>query len=290
MRARFSTVMSDLLATDDRATLVLADIGPLDLAAGTPAADRVVNVGIREQAMIGVAAGLSLAGLRPFVHTYAPFLVERPFEQIKLDLSHQDLGAVLVSIGASYDAAAEGRTHQCPGDIALLSTLPGWRLHTPGHPDEVETLVRAAASSDDRQYIRLSTQKNLRAFPTDGRVHLVHEGTGTLVLAIGPLLDAALEAAAGEGYAVAYTATPVPLDRGGLRELSAGFDRVVVVEPFLEGTTAATVGAALRGSGVLIEHVGVGVGEQRRYGTPADHARLQGLDAPGIRRRLDRLS
>lgn len=92
------------------------------------------------------------------------------------------------------------------------------------------------------------------------------------------------------GTGVAYTATPVPLDRGGLRELSAGFDRVVVVEPFLEGTTAATVGAALRGSGVLIEHVGVGVGEQRRYGTPADHARLHGLDAPGIRRRLDRLS
>lgn len=287
MRARFSATMSDLLDTDERTALVLADIGPLDLAAGAPAADRVVNVGIREQAMIGVAAGFSLAGLRPFVHTYAPFLVERPFEQIKLDLSHQDLGAVLVSIGASYDAAAEGRTHQCPGDIALLSTLPGWRLHTPGHPDEVEALTRAAATSGDRQYIRLSTQANRTAFPTDGRIHLVRGGSGVLVLAIGPLLDAALEATAGEGHAVAYTATPVPLDRDGLRELSAGFDRVVILEPFLEGTTAAAVGAALGGSGIRIQHVGVGIGEQRRYGTPADHARLHGLDAPGIRRRLD---
>lgn len=286
MRARFSATMSDLLSVDTRTALVLADIGPLDLAAGTPAAERVVNVGIREQAMIGVAAGLALAGLRPFVHTYAPFLVERPFEQIKLDLSHQGLGAVLVSIGASYDAAAEGRTHQCPGDIALLSTLPGWRLHTPGHPDEVEALVRGAACADDRQYIRLSTQENRRAFPVDGRIHLVREGVGTLVLAIGPLLDAALAAAGGEGYAVAYTATPVPLDLDGLRELSSGFDRVAVLEPFLEGTTAAAVGAALGGSGVLVEHIGVGVGEQRRYGAPADHARLHGLDAPGIRRRL----
>ncbi|MDF2918013.1 MAG: transketolase [Microbacterium sp.] len=290
MRARFSTVMSDLLATDDRATLVLADIGPLDLAAGTPAADRVVNVGIREQAMIGVAAGLALAGLRPFVHTYAPFLVERPFEQIKLDLSHQDLGAVLVSIGASYDAAAEGRTHQCPGDIALLSTLPGWRLHTPGHPDEVEALVRDAATTEDRQYIRLSTQANRTAFPVDGRIHLVREGAGTLVVTIGPLLDAALAATADRGFAVAYTATPVPLDRAGLRQLSAGFDRVAVLEPFLEGSTAAAVGAALRGSGILVDHIGVGVEEQRHYGTPADHARLHGLDAPGIRRRLDLLS
>lgn len=290
MRARFSTTMSDLLATDERAALVLADIGPVDLAAGTAAAGRVVNVGIREQAMIGVAAGLSLAGLRPFVHTYAPFLVERPFEQIKLDLSHQDLGAVLVSIGASYDAAAEGRTHQCPGDIALLGTLPGWRLHTPGHPDEVEALIRAAAASDDRQYIRLSTQENRTAFPTDGRIHPVRRGSGVFVLAIGPLLEAALEATAGTGHAVAYTATPVPLDRDGLRELSAGFDRVVVLEPFLEGTIAAAVGAALGGSGIRIEHIGVAVGEQRRYGTAADHARLHGLDAAGIRRRLDRLS
>lgn len=290
MRSRFHDTMADLLATDPRVALVLADIGPAGLADGTPAAPRVVDVGIREQTMIGVAAGLALAGLRPVAHSYAAFLVERPFEQIKLDLSHQDLGAVLVSIGASFDAAAEGRTHQSPGDIALLSTLPGWRLHTPGHPDEVEALLRAAVVADDRQYVRLSTRTNPQAFPVDGAVHPVRAGAGTLVLAIGPMLAPALAAAASRGVAVAYTATPVPLDAAGLRAAAAGFDRLIVLEPFLEGTTAAAVGAAMRGSGIEVVHRGIGLAEHRRYGGPDDHARFHGLDTAGIIRLIDAAS
>jgi transketolase len=80
---------------------------------------------------------MSLAGIRPIAHTFASFLVERPFEQIKLDLNHQapSAGAILVSSGASFDYSASGRTHQSPGDVALLGTLPGWTVHVPGHPD-----------------------------------------------------------------------------------------------------------------------------------------------------------
>ena len=129
MRQRFTRVTAEALETHPRLAVVLADIGD-DAFAATGARqrhpERVINVGIREQLMISVAAGLAQEGLRPIVHSYAPFLVERPFEQIKLDLGHQDVGALLVSIGASYDASAEGRTHQAPGDVALLSTLPGF--------------------------------------------------------------------------------------------------------------------------------------------------------------------
>ena len=94
--------------------------------------DRVLNVGIREQLMVSVGGGLALAGMRPIVHTYAPFLVERAFEQVKLDLGHQGAHAVLVSIGASYDAAPAGRTHQAPEDVALVDSVPGFSVVVPG--------------------------------------------------------------------------------------------------------------------------------------------------------------
>ena len=153
MRKRFYELATHALQDDARAAIVLAEIGASELPRHH---ERLFNVGIREQLMIGVAAGLALEGLRPIVHSYTPFLVERPYEQIKLDLGHQDVGAILVSTGASYDGATAGRTHQAPGDVALLSALPGWTIHVPGHPDELERMLTAALGGEDRVYIRMS--------------------------------------------------------------------------------------------------------------------------------------
>src|SRR5437763_1918163 len=151
MRETFVRTTEALLAEDPRTALVLADISA-DAFAGAAARypDRVVNVGIREQLMIGVAGGLALTGLRPFVHSYAPFLVERPYEQVKLDLTHQGVGAVLVSVGASYDSSQSGRTHLSPADVALIDTLdPEWQVQVPGHAGEVEPMLRAAVRHGD---------------------------------------------------------------------------------------------------------------------------------------------
>ncbi len=156
MRQRFYAHAARALDEDPRVAIVLAEIG----AASLPRHERVFNVGIREQLMVGVAAGLAFEGLRPVVHSYGPFVVERPFEQIKLDLGHQDVGAVLVSTGASYDASSSGRTHQAPEDVALLSALPGWTIHVPGHPDELERAFARALATDDRVYIRMSEEVN----------------------------------------------------------------------------------------------------------------------------------
>ena len=285
MREVFVDTVIDALDTDPRLVVVTADISA---AAFAPArerhGDRVINVGIREQAMVGVAGGLALTGLRPVIHSYTPFLVERPFEQLKLDLGHQDVGAVLVSIGGSYDDPVWGRTHQAPGDVALLDTLPGWTIHVPGHPAEVRPLLAAALSGDDRVYLRLSTHNNREPHEvTEGFTALRHGSRG-VVLAVGTTVDAVLDATSTLDVTVLYAATVRPFDHAGLRAAteSARAD-VVLVEPYLRGTSAHEVGQAIADRPHRLLSLGVRRDmEVRAYGTAAEHDIVHGLDAAGI--------
>jgi transketolase len=282
MRKRFYGLATQALDDDPRAAIVLAEIGASEL----PSHERVFNVGIREQLMIGVAAGLAFEGLRPIVHSYTPFLVERPYEQIKLDLGHQDVGAILVSTGASYDGAQSGRTHQAPGDVALLSALPGWTIHVPGHPDELERMLRAALATEDRVYIRMSEERNEAPVHADG-LTVLRRGSDAapVVVAVGPALDETLAATRDLDATVAYLATVRPFDAAGLRALVRGTD-VVLVEPYLGGTSSAEVSAALADRPHRMLALGVANVELRRYGTGPEHRSAHGLDADGIHRSL----
>ncbi|ARX87940.1 transketolase family protein [Streptomyces alboflavus] len=290
MRDRFAPVMTRLLDEDPRVAVVLAEIGVdgfKDAMRAHP--DRVINVGIREQLLVGTGAGLALAGLRPVVHTFASFLVERPFEQIKLDFGHQDVGGVLVSAAASFDWPEGGFTHMSPGDVALLDTLDDWTVHVPGHPDEAETLLRhAVAAGDEKVYVRLSVQANAAPMPVDGtRFLTVREGRRGVVIAVGPLLDQVLAATEGMDVTVLYATTVRPFDAEGLRRaVGGGAADVVVVEPYLAGTSTGAVNDAL----VEVPHrvLGLGVGrrELRRYGRVEEHVRAHGLDAGSLRERI----
>ena len=288
MRDRFATVTKSLLDDDPQVAVVLAEISSTlfhDAELAHPG--RVINVGIREELMIGVTGGLALAGLRPIAHSYAPFLIERAWEAIKLDLTHQDVDAVLVSIGASYDASLEGRTHQSPGDVALLDTLPGWTVYVPGHPAEVEPLLRAAVRGPGRSYVRLSGEENAEAITvTPGRMRIIRRGELGTVVAVGPLLSPTLEAVRGIDVTVLYATTVRPFDAETFMAV-AGRD-VILVEPYVAGTSAATVSRLLTQRPHRLLALGVEPIELRRYGRPSDHQRAHGLDAAGLRARIER--
>lgn len=284
MRGRFYELAREALDEDDRVAVVTAQIGT-DAIGEHP---RHFDVGIREQLMIGVAAGLALEGYRPVAHSYTPFLVERPWEFLKLDLGHNDLGAVLVSTGASYDAARSGRTHQAPEDVALVAALPGWTIHVPGHPAELESLFRRSLSGDDRVYIRMSEEEN-HARVDGGGFTVIRRGSpgAPLVLAVGPTLTPVLEATASRDVGVAYLATVRPFPHDGVRNALADATDLVVVEPYQAGTSASEIAVALRDRPHRLLALGVPNAECRHYGTGAEHRAAHGLDAAGIARSLD---
>ncbi|MGP4092642.1 transketolase C-terminal domain-containing protein, partial [Streptomyces sp. KR55] len=190
---------------------------------------------------------------------------------------------------ASFDWPAGGYTHMAPGDVALLGTVDGWTVHVPGHPDEAETLLRhAVAAGDDKVYVRLSVQSNAHGLPVDGaRLLTVREGRAGVVVAVGPTLDAVLDATEGIDVTVLYATTVRPLDTAALRRAteSAGTD-VVLVEPYLAGTSTATVNDALSDVPHRVLGLGVGRRELRRYGTVEEHVTAHGLDARSLRERI----
>jgi transketolase len=283
-RQTFARTVTELLDEDLSTALVYAEIsGQFFSTAARRHPDRVVNVGIREQLLLNVGAGLALSGMRPIVHTFASFLVERSFEQVKLGFSHQDVGGVLVSVGGSVDVSSGGRTHQSPGDVALIDTLPDWTVHVPGHADEVAESLRRAVADDGRHYVRVVGQQNSVAFPVrPGRMHAVRRGSGAAVVAVGPMLDPVLEAVEGLDVTVLYANTVRPFDSSGLRA-ALGTDEVVLVEPYLAGTSSRVVAETLRDVPHRLLALGIGREELRRYGGPEEHLAAHGLDAAGLR-------
>jgi len=113
---------------------------------------------------------------------------------------------------------------------------------------------------------------------------VVRQGVRAAVVAVGPMLSPVLDAVADLDVTVAYATTVRPFDAAGLRSLESGSGAVVLVEPYLAGTSGYAVSAALASRPHRLLSLGVPRTELRRYGTPFDHAAAYGLDAAGIRR------
>ncbi|MFZ1992056.1 MAG: transketolase C-terminal domain-containing protein [Alphaproteobacteria bacterium] len=290
MRKQFVETTTRLLERDDRVCLLLGDIGVFgfrDAFARFP--DRVYNIGILEQAMVGTAAGLARCGLIPIVHTIAPFLAERALEQIKLDFGYQALGGVFVTVGASYDYAALGCSHHCPGDVQVMSSIPGLDVIVPGNATEFDLLLTANYASGRPSYFRLSeTEHGNPSAAVPGRATIVKTGSRATVIAVGPLLGKVLEAVGNADVSVLHYTTLAPFDRATLRE-SAPNGKVLVCEPYYRGALANDITEALWPRPVLLRSLGVPKRFLRDYGHRRDHDEAIGLTPGGIAEELQAL-
>ena len=287
MRERACATASALVLEDERVVVLLSEISvPLFREAQRAHPERVVNVGIMEQALIGVAAGWAMEGFLPIVHTLAPFLVERPFEQLKDDFGYQCLGGTFISVGASYDYSTEGTTHHAPGDVALLCTIPGFEILVPGTAYEAERLIRATYANGRPTYVRTSTRENERSFEIcPGVIEVVRTGARATVIAVGSMLRPTLAATEGLDVTVLYATSVFPFDAPTLRREAR--DSIVIVEPFLEGTLAPRVVDALEARRpVRIASIGVPRRNLDGYGSPKNLDLVAGLDDARIEHRI----
>lgn len=156
MRNQFAATTMDLMGRDDKIVLLLGDIGVHAFRTAFRLwPERCFNFGCCEQTMVGAAAGLAKEGFYPIVHSIAPFIVRRAYEQVYLDFGIQELAGAFVTVGAGGSYAALGPTHSCPEDGALMFLVPGMQRYFPTHVDSVRRVLTEAVSLRQLSYIRL---------------------------------------------------------------------------------------------------------------------------------------
>ena len=143
MREQAMATVVELFERDEDVAVIMADIS-LDYLRSAVEHDprRAINVGIMEQSAVGVAAGFALEGYHPIVHTLAPFLAERPLEQIKVDFGYQGLGGLFISAGASYDYGESGGTHHAGAEAQRGADRPAGRPHICANGDSCQARHR----------------------------------------------------------------------------------------------------------------------------------------------------
>ena len=247
MRNQFVKTITEIMEKDEKLYLLLGDIGVWGFRHVLEQyPDRAKNIGICEQATIGLAAGLAMTGFIPIVHTIAPFLVERAYEFLKVDFGYQRLGGNFVSVGASFDYNKLGSTHHCPADVAILSQIPNMQIVVPGHPKEFDILFKQSYKNNQPTYYRLSEHVNADHFGVNfGEVLPLH-GTGSrfTLLVTGPAFEYVRKSGllGDDRIKVLYCSTVVPLDLKTIGN-NVPSSKLIVVEPFYSAVLPEIINA-----------------------------------------------
>ena len=276
-----------------------------DLAAATKTGmfkrafpDRFFDVGIAEQNLMGIAAGIAATGHRVFASTFAMFAAGRAFEQVRNSIGYSHLHVVIGATHAGISVGEDGATHQCNEDIALMRAIPGMTVVVPSDDAEAKAAVRAAYEADGPVYLRLGRLAAPRLHGAGyrfelGRGVVERAGADVTIVACGLMVSAALEAAEalatrGVSAEVLNVHTVKPLDEGLVVASAARTGRVVTVEEHsvIGGLGDAVCAALAEARPAPVRKLGV----QDVFGESGPALELlakYGLDAAGIQHAVE---
>lgn len=244
MRNTFSEALYEEATRNPNIYIVVADISPAGSMAKFSAQypDRFINVGVAEQSMIGICAGLALKGCQPFAYTIATFSLYRPFEMVRDDLCYQNLPVTVVGMGAGVIYSTLGGTHHTMEDVAIAGAIPNMQILAPCDPAECTDATRHCATQKAGPvYLRIGKAgepdltKNAAEPFVFGKLRYLRKGTDVCILTYGVITKMAAQIAdqlQAEGKSVSLVSchTVKPLDTQGVIQALRAHKRVVVIE------------------------------------------------------------
>ena len=270
-RPSFGMMMEEILRERGDVVLLVADSARacrLEICADI--APRVVECGIAEQNMIGVAAGMARSGTKPIAFAFSPFASERCFEQIRLDVAYSNLSVVVVGGEAGVGMGTQGVTHYGWEDMAVMCSVPNMTVLCPADHLEMYKCVQHALTQTGPVYIRLTGGVPKRVYDTDyeyeiGRAVRLREGGDACIIATGTMVSVALDAAArleaeGKHVGVINMHTIKPLDEEAVLATAANVPVLVTLEEHsvINGMGSAVANAlAQAGRGVKFRKIGL---------------------------------
>jgi transketolase len=235
MRENLSALITEYAVKDPRVVVLSGDHGyALFDALRKAAPDQFINVGVAEQGMIGIAAGLAKTGHLPIAYGLSSFLPIRVLEQIKLDLCISKLPVLLLGDGAGLVYSTLGSSHQCGEDIAALRPMPGINIYSPADRFELEVCFRRAMlGTEGPSYLRIgkSDRKAVHSsLPKNTEYTFTRKnGVKTLLIGTGSMSSTALEIAESLNLDSMSVMQIKPFPGNLVRDLS-GYEKIFVIE------------------------------------------------------------
>ena len=252
--------------------------------------DRCTNVGIYEDGMFSIAAGMARRGLVPTLFGIQPYLIERTLEQIKMDLAYQKLGVNVVGTGAAVDYPKYGYSHYCAEDVQIIKSIPGCEFVAPGTARQFIQLFDQSYRDGHPTFFRVSDHPNAE-YDVDvvfGKANVIQTGSKATVIAVSVMLDEVMKVCGGRDVTVLYYTTLEPFDTQTLAE-NCPSGKILVVEPEYEGSLLYDIHKALPGRPLRIEQVAFPREIFRNYGTYQEKMEYYGLTAEKIDEKLKAL-
>jgi transketolase len=290
MRKAFADTMLEVGKEDKRLVVVVGDISHgLFKEYNQICEGRYFNIGILEPTIISMTAGMNQTGLIPVAHTIAPFLIERSFEQIKLDYCYQERSGNLVSVGSAFDYAGLGCSHHCYNDLAMIKSLPRTQVFYPASFNEFRFLFKKVYDAEKLNYFRLPGQMHESVFSESeikpGKAINARIGSDATIVATGPHLKTALLASKNLQFQhkiecdVLYFHTLKPFDSETLLKSLDKTKRVIVIEEHSQfggfGDEVLRFGSHL--NNIKYNFINIQDSFIRGYGSYEDHCRKLGF-------------